>query len=105
MKLFFTWARQPTTLLSCAIIVSGIIYWLTRSAAFAAGIAAAILGGVNDHTQDLLARMEAIEDAARPLVATRSVSAVAQVATAGSAAMTAVKPLAILVVAFTLGGS
>ncbi len=104
MKPILAWAKQPTTLLALAIVAAGVAYWLTRSAAVAAGVVAAILGGVNDHTQDLLARMEAMEDAARPALGAKPISAVAQAATVASAVMTVVKPLTAVAIAVVLGG-
>ncbi len=94
MKPILRWAKQPTTLLAFAVIAAGVAYWFTRSAALAAGVAAAVLGGIDDHTQDVLARLEGLEDVVRPAVAAGPISALEKAATPASALVTALQPLA-----------
>ena len=102
MKQVFLWARQPSTLLALALLASAVAYWFTGSTALAAGAAAAVLGGVNDQTRDLLVRMETMEDAIRPAKVSTPGSALLKAASAVSTAVAAAKPVAGLLTAASL---
>jgi hypothetical protein len=56
------WARQPTTLVATGLLVGAAVYWLSGSVPLAAAAAAVVPGAVNDHTTDLLTKIEALED-------------------------------------------
>ena len=91
MRPILLWAKQPTTLLAFALVAAAVSYWFTRSAAIAAGVAAAILGGVNDQTRDLLTRMEAMEDTVNSAAQFNSKSAVIQPANTQQTGTTSLK--------------
>ena len=91
MRPILLWAKQPTTVLAFALVAAAISYWFTHSAPLAAGVAAAILGGVNDQTRDLITRMEAMEDAVHSATQVNFASAVTQPANAPRTGTTSVK--------------
>lgn len=62
MKNLISWARQPSTLMAGGIVVAGVIYYCTGSAELAGAGAAVLLGSVSDHTAQIIARVELLED-------------------------------------------
>ena len=62
---FISWVRQPTNLTSIAIAVGATVYWFTNSAEAAGLVASIILGGVDDSTKGLLAKVQRVEDIAK----------------------------------------
>lgn len=59
------WVRQPSTLAAAGLLLGAGVYWLTRDPSLALAAAAVPLGGVSDHTKQLLVRIEQLEDALR----------------------------------------
>ncbi len=57
--------KQPTTMMALAILVALGVYWVTGSTSAAGGAAALMLGGLDDHTATIIAKLEAAEDAVK----------------------------------------
>jgi hypothetical protein len=68
MKAVLAWVKQPSTLVALSLVAGGAAYWFTGNPVVAAMAAGAVCGSVNDNTKALLTKVEALEDAARPLV-------------------------------------
>jgi hypothetical protein len=57
--------RQPSTLIAIGCVIGGVVYWFTGNASLALASISIVPGTVNDQTASVLAKVEALEDAAR----------------------------------------
>jgi hypothetical protein len=61
-----SWFQQPSTLVAAGLLVGAGVYWWTKSPEMALMAAALIPGAVNDHSTQILTKIEGVEDSLRP---------------------------------------
>lgn len=66
LKIVRSWAQQPSSLVAVGLLVGAGVYWWTKSPELALVAASIIPGAVNDHSTQILTKIEGVEDSLRP---------------------------------------